>query len=361
MYILLAHRVINMNTRFNIGYFSSVGAQVMLLIFSSMAMIHFFYKPVNSFSALDPKSFVKQATPAVIKQWGHEPLRIKTGLLIHEFLTFDMTGNNFIVNAVIYFEFDQTKISLDTLSKFEFTKGDVIQKSDPIVKKISDNLTFAQYYVRLQFSAMFDYERFPLDDHRLTLNFTNRAIQADQVLFDVAAVDFIVPEYVFIDGWKIVEHTPISGYAEFVSLEEEPVRHPKILFYFGIKKQQSRKILLIFIPLLMFFYLGIFQLAVRNFLTNLNTMISVITAFMVWAISIQMMSPKVDYFMLIDYFILLLMVITFFIYGTMFLGTWFQNIWSPDSLAKLQGGAVIVIYTAFMFLSYYLIHLYKVG
>jgi len=350
-----------MNVRFNTEYFSSVGAQILLLICSSILMSYFFYQSVTSFNPLDQKSFVMQATPQVIGQWGHEPMRIKTGFLIHEFIAFDTVGNNFLVNAVISFEFDPKKISLDTLGKFEFTKGDVLQKSDPVVKKLSDTLTFAQYYVRIQFSSMFDYARFPMDDHKLSLNFTNRAVAADLVLFDVAPANFVVPKYVHIDGWDIVSQVSASGYTEFVSLEGESIQHPKILFSLGIKKIQSRKLLLIFIPLLIFFYLGMFQLAIRNYLADLNTMIAVLTAFMFMAIAVQAISPKVDYFMMIDYFMMLLLLVFFLMYIVMFLGTWLQQIWSQDALAKLQGCAVVAIYIAFIFFSYYLIHVFKVG
>jgi len=350
-----------MNARIVLEYFSSVAAQIILMILSAAIVVYLFVKPVTEFKSVGKESFVMKVTPEVIAKWGKEPMHVKTGFMIHEFLQFDTIKNSFLMNAVISFEFDPTKVSQDVIDKFSFTKGDMVKKSDPVVKKISDNLTFVQYYIRIQSSALFDYAMFPLDDHKFSLNLTNNAVEAQNVIFDVSSENFSIPQYVFLSGWHIVSHEPMSGYVEFTSQENQPVQHPKVRFTVDIKKQDLRQLLLIFLPLFILFYISIFILAVKDFATDLNTMLFVITAYVANAIVIQGMSPDVGYFMLLDYFVLFFLIVMFIVFVITFLGTLPEETFSKDLLAMLRGFLVICIYVTLIAATYYLTHVYKIG
>ena len=310
-----------MNFRINLQYFSSMSALIILMVLSAGTIAFLFIKPISQFNPIGKESFVMNVTPEVIAAWGHEPTHVKTGFLIHEFLEFDAIKNDFIMNAVVSFEFDSTKVSLEAISKFSFTKGDILEKSDPVVKKTSDTLTFVQYYIRIKFTTLFDYTLFPLDDHKLSLNLTNNAVEAQDVIFDITPENFIIPQYVFLAGWKIDAHAPVSGYVEFASQIGKPIMHPKIIFSIDMKKQDIRQLLLIFLPLFILFYITMFVLAAKDFATDVNTMLFVITAFVANAIVIQGMSPDVAYFMLIDYFTLFFLILMFLVFIMSFLET----------------------------------------
>ncbi|MDR3550591.1 MAG: hypothetical protein P4L31_04215 [Candidatus Babeliales bacterium] len=350
-----------MNFRLSLEYLSTISAQIVMLVLSSALVIYFLHKPVTEFHAVGQESFVMKVTPDVINKWGKEPTHVKTGFMIHEFLQFDTIKNNFLMNAVVSFEFDPNKVGQDKLDKFSFTKGDIVTKSDPIIKKISDNLTFMQYYVRIQFSTLFDYSMFPLDDHKIFLNLTNNSLEAENVIFDVSPENFSVPKYVFLSGWNIESYSVKSGYTEFVSQENMPFRHPKIVFAIDIKKQDFRQLFLIFLPLFVLFYTSIFILAVKDLSIDLDSILFVITAYTANVIVVQAMSPDVGYFMFLDYFILFFLIVMFIVFVVTFIGTLPEDTISTRLLPYIRGGSVIIIYIALIALTYYLTHAYKLA
>jgi len=350
-----------MNFRCNFEYFSTVAAQTILLFLSAVIVIFLFYKPVKEFNPIGHESFIMKVTPEVVAKWGKEPAHVKTGFLIHEFLQSDAIKNNFLISAVISFEFDPTQVTQEALDKFSFSKGDIIRKSDPLIRKISDHLTFVQYYVYIQFSALFDYVRFPLDDHRISLNLTNNTLEAQNVIFDAAPEDFSIPPYVSVSGWDIISHKPIGGYVEFKSLDSQSVRHPKVLFTMDVKKHDLRQLFLLFLPMFMLFYITMFILAIQDFTTDLTTSLFVITAFMANAIVIQGISPNAGYFMMLDYFVLFFLAVMFIVFLINFLCTLPEEKFSRDTLAKVRGFSVICIYIMLIAVTYYLTNVYKIG
>jgi len=350
-----------MNFRLNLEYFSTVWAQIAMAVLSTIIIVFLLQSPMKKFHTFGKKSFIMQVTPDVINKWGKEPVHVKTGFMIHEFLQFDVIKNNFLLNAVISFEFDPTKVKQEDLDKFSFTKGDIVKKSDPVVKKISDNLTFIQYYIRIQFSTIFDYTLFPLDDHEFFLNLTNTALEAENVILDVAPENFSVPKYVFLSGWNIQGHKSTSGYVEFVSQENQKLRHPKVIFSLDLKKIDIRQMLLMLLPMLFIFYFCLFSLSFDDFFLDIDAMVMLITAFMASAIVTQSMSPDVGYFMLIDYLILFFLVAMSIIFVMQFLKMLPEESLSKETYGAARGFIIIALYISLIALVFYLTHVYKIG
>ena len=347
-----------MNVKATLGYFSTVRAQLLLMIFSGVSISYLVYVPTNRFDTNKRESFILKVTPDVVSKWGKDPIRVKTGFFVHEFLQFDTIKNSFLVNAIISFEFDPTKVSQESIDKFSFTKGEIVRKSDPVVKKISDTRTFVQYYIRVQFSTLFDYKLFPLDDHKISLNLTNNALEAEDVIFDVHDDEYTVPQYLFLAGWKIVAHKATSGYAQFSALDATAVRHPKVIFSISLEKKDYRQLFMLLFPMLVIFYFCLFTLSFGEFDLNVESMVALATAFMASAIVAQSMSPAVGYFMLIDYLILFFLSAMLVIFVIHFLYLINNEESSVDVYAAVRGGAIIGLYVSFIVLVYYLTHVY---
>lgn len=354
----LYYREISMNLRLRMEYFATVLAQVIMVGLSSVIVLYLLRAPLKEFRAMGRKSFIMQVTPDVINKWGKEPVHVKTGFLIHEFLQFDVIRNNFLMNGVISFEFDPAKVKQEDLDKFSFTKGDIVKKSDPVVKKISDNLTFIQYYIRIQFSTLFDYELFPLDDHTLFLNLTNTALEAENIIFDIAPENFSIPKYLFLSGWNIESYKATSGYAEFASLDKITARHPKIIFSVDIIQSNIRQLLLMLLPMLFIFYFCLFTLSFSDFFLNIDAMVMLTTAFMANAIVIQTMSPSVGYFMLIDYLVIFFLVALFIIFTVHFLKLLPKESAYKQYHTALKGTTILTLHVVFVVLFFYLTRVY---
>jgi len=315
--------------------------------------------PVHDFNPVGRESYIQQITPKIIKTWGKEPVRVKTGLVLHEFLQFDVVKNEFLVNAVISFEFDPHQVQLEELDKFSFTKGDIVKKSEPLIKKISPTRTFVEYLVRIKFSTLSDYSMFPLDDHRIFLNFTNTTVEAHEVIYEVHDEDFTVPEYLFLAGWEIVSRKVVSGYTQYSSQKENVTHYPKIVFSFGIQKNDVRQLLLIMIPLLILFYFCVFSLSIKSFDTNVQEMFPLLTAFVAYVIVLHSLSPNVGYFMLMDYIVLFFMLAMFFICLVNFLCIMPENKLSKYTLAQIRGGTALMVHIALTAVMFYLTRFYQ--
>lgn len=342
-----------MNIRFHIRWFNTIQAQIMLLVFSTMILVVLFYKPLKEFRPIGKESFIMDVTPDVIQKWGQEPTKVKTGFVVNEFLQFDVIKNSFLMNAIISFEFDPSKVSLETIDKFSFTKGDIIQKSDPLIKKLSESRTFVEYRVRIQFSTMFDYALFPLDDHQISLNFTNTTVEAQNIIFEVAPEDFSVPEYVYLSGWRLVSHQSKSGYTRFQSQRQGQTHYPKIVFSLDIKKEDIRQLLLIMIPLLILFYFCVFSLSIKSFNTKVEGMFPLLTAYMAYVIVIQAISPAVSYFMLMDYMVLYFLIAMFFICLVNFLTLIPEDELSRMKVETIKGMTILMVHASLLLVMYY--------
>ncbi|MCX5921836.1 MAG: hypothetical protein NTX86_00730 [Candidatus Dependentiae bacterium] len=341
--------------KFRLNHYARLEVHIVLSIFSALIFSYLLYKPISTFNPIGQESFVLPVTPEVTKQWGKEPVHVKMGLTFHQFLKFNVIQDDFLVTAVIWFEFDPTKVSLDTISKFSFTKGNIVQKSDPIVIKISDTKSFVKYHLRIEFNTILDYTMFPLDNHKLFLNFTNTAVDADQVVFDVAPKAFVIPKYLTVSGWNIVEHNVKSGYTEYEIPEaNQTAKEPKVVFSLGIQKKDIRQLMIMLLPILLLFYFCVFMLTIDDFSLKIQNMLMIITAYMAYNVVIQSMSPNIGYFMLIDYVMLLFIIAMFIIFIVLMLGNLPEKILSKTTYEKIKGGTVLLVYAMVIGFMFYL-------
>lgn len=147
-------------TKVNLVYqlfliFFDLGSFVFLLILRSL-----FFNTREKVPELHP------ITPQSFKKFGGIAHKIRTGLYINELIDFNMITNTFMFDGAIWFSFDPGAISLDTLEKFSFEKGEIIQQSPPNTKLISGKL-HVRYNLRVRFKSSLNYKDFPLDDHKI--------------------------------------------------------------------------------------------------------------------------------------------------------------------------------------------------
>ena len=352
-----------MNVQSKLSSLVTIPGQCFLLVVSSLIILYLFQAPLRDFNPVGRTSFVLPVTPGVTTSWGKEPARVKTGLMVYEFIKFEPTKNDFLMSGIIWFEFDPTKVKQETIDKFAFNKGDITQKSDPVIKKISDTATYVQYHFRVQFSALFDYSLFPFDDHIVSLNLINDSIEATNMIYEVAPPDFTIPPYLFLSGWKIIKHEVKYGYNELTLSEKSLAEkskvtlQPKAVFSFHIKKEEVRLLILMLLPLLVLFYLSLFTLSMKDFTLGIDSIILLVTAFMASAIVTQGMSPDVNYFMVIDYLTIFFLLTIFFTFFIDFLGQSSQEYISTDMHEAIKGVSVIVLHIALIMMIYYVTHI----
>lgn len=328
----------------------SVPFQIMLLVLSFLLFIGFLYKPIVDFEPINAQPAIFEVPVQVA---GAKPaVHIKTGLTITDFLKFDVIKNEFEANAIIWFIFNPQQVLQEAIEKFSFTKGDTTYKSSGVVTQIDASTKKVLYFIRVRFSTIPNYRRFPLDDHYLFLNLVNTEMLSDQIVFDVD--EYTLSPNLYAAGWKIVEHEARAGFGKTEIGENQTLVQPKVSFSIGLAKQDFRQLLIIMLPLLLIFYCGIFALSIKNITEAIALILASITGLTAYSFVIQTLSPSVGYLMLCDYMFLLFLAVTFMIFFLIILDAAPEHILSKKTLEITKAIAIIVIYVLILAAWYYL-------
>ena len=126
--------------------------QVMVLFVTFIIVAFSGDTEIEFFEPLEKQPDIISITPAKIKEWGGDPTVVDVGLYIQSWQEFDVLKNSFTFDGILWFQFDPALISLDTVDKFSFEKGDIEHKSEASTKLIDGKL-FAEYKVRVHFNS----------------------------------------------------------------------------------------------------------------------------------------------------------------------------------------------------------------
>lgn len=334
-------------------YYTSVLYQLCFVGVTCVALALFLYKPFVEFHPVGPSPHVTPVTSQVLADWKKEPVHVQVGLHITDFLRFDIVKNDFIINAFIWFAFDPKKISLEALEDFGFTKGEIIQKSKARVSQQQDT-TIAQYAIRVQFATILDYERFPLDDHRIFLNLTHPSLTADMVMYESSPENYSISQNMYLSGWQLQGHTVTAGYSSIPLGKDMTVLQPRAIFALDISKQDMRQLALILFPLLFLFYLGILAFSIRDMTVNITLPIASISGLLAYSFVIQTLAPAVGYFMLSDYLFLFFLLSSFITFFVEALSAIPERILSKVTLERIEGTTIFLLHVGLVAVMYYL-------
>ena len=163
--------------------------QLIFIIFSVSIIGLALYSRIEKHIFTDTPPQIKYFTPNTLREFKTSPLSIKTGLHINKFQKFDMEDNHFIFSGILWFKFDPGSVSLDTLEKFDFEKGEILNRSEPDMQYVGEKL-LVRYKIKVKFSTPLNYKDFPLDNHRIFIKLANTNIFPEEMMFNTAEKNF---------------------------------------------------------------------------------------------------------------------------------------------------------------------------
>jgi hypothetical protein len=285
--------------------------QVIAFLITLTIVIVLGMRAVARFNPLEQYPELQSITPEKIKEWGGEPVIVNVGLYITNWHQFDLVKNIFVFDGVVWFEFDPSLIALDTIEKFSFQKGEILQKSEPSTKLIGGKL-FAEYKIRLRFTTTLSHQFFPLDDHRIYITLINTYVTPSEVILRSYKSDFTSSPKIIIPEWRQVDHAVRTGYEEDIIDkfdERKIIRYPSVEFMIDFSRIGIRLTLLIFLPVFLIFFVSTFWLSFdpKSTAPILALVTGAVTSLIAYRFVIQGMSPEVGYFLLSDH------IFTFFL------------------------------------------------
>jgi hypothetical protein len=296
---------------------SSIANHIIVALISICILSFFFHKKIKNLNITDPIPHHYKYTPKDLVTFQSAPT-VKTGLFIRRFPAFDVRSNNFVMDALVWFEFNPHTVSLETLNNFSFENATIIKKSTATTKLVGSQ-SFAYYEVRLQFTNDLTYFHFPFEDHRLSLILTNQNIIPEELIFQSAPSHIQYPETLHTADWNMTSVNTINGYSR-INLEKKifnkTVTHPLIVFTFDFARAGSRKIIVIFIPLFLCFFLWLFSLIVEIHDTRNSIRLSLgsLSSMFAYRFVIENITPNVGYFTIADRMFAIYLSLLFFIF-----------------------------------------------
>lgn len=288
--------------------FVTLRKQIVLIVLNFCIAVALIVYAFYGFVAADKAPVINPYFPKAVKELGitTESFEIETGIYIENFHAFDLTKNNFIVNAIVWFAYDPTLFSLETIGKFSFEKGDILSISKPETRAISRTKLVARYQVKIGFTTNLYYRLFPIDDHRLFLVLTNKFFSPKDCIFVAHESGVTLSPQMEIPGWRYVRHRVETGYssAQLERTDEaSKIYHPVVVYSIDFERDGLRQITVLFFPLFFIFYLALIVMALdpEQFgMARLTLGAANVSGLIGYRFVIEVVSPVVGYFMVSD-------------------------------------------------------------
>jgi len=334
--------------------FATLKYQIVLILFSAIFCTKLFHERATGFSSTDPRPEFKILTPDSVQKFLGSSIgtKVETGLHVENFQKFDMRNGEFIIDLIVWFRFNPSVISLETVGQFSFEKGSIKAISKPKTKLIN-GLMLAQYDVRLEFTTNLNHRLFPFNDHRIFITLTNKKVSPGELIFESYESDLSLSKNMRISGWEKIDHAATTGYTEALLDRHDPttkVFHPVSVFSIDFNRVGSRDAYVLILPLFLVLYLSFIGLTFPfiYYKTRISISMGNIAALLGYRFVIEGRAPKVGYFMLTDHIFNIFLTLIFIILCVIIS-------LRREKLETHRGLTFIAIYSAHLVAVYYLV------
>ena len=277
------------------------------------------YTPLTEYRITDPLPKIIPYIPKKQSAGAETVVPVRTGMFIQNFPVFSILSNSFTADLIVWFEFDPSLITLETIQKFSFDRATIVRIAEADMKLKGKKL-FVQYGVRLHFSTPLDHVLFPFNDHRLFITLKNEYVSPSELIFEAPRSSFIIDPNAHTSDWVIKDRSTQTGYFQ-ERLDEfdssQSIEYPAVIFAIDLAKKGFRKVFIIMLPLLLLFILSTFTFLMD--VVNLSKSIislstGTLTAIIAYRFVIEKIVPDVGYFTLTDHIYNLFLSIIFLIF-----------------------------------------------
>lgn len=279
------------------------------------------YTRIQLYRPYSPILHVENFTPKILRQYGGGQNVVKVGLYITEFAEFDFIPNKFNMRGTVWFECDAATVSVETLEKFTFLKGDFTEKNRTGMRLEGGKL-FVRYNVRLSLTTPTDFREFPYEDNLVQIMLANTAVLPSEIIFESSEREFVIKADLEHFGWDVMHTNVYPGFIQEDLDPHDPKKvtiFPVVKFVMGCRALSVRNIMTIVLPLILIFFVATmgFSFDPEKYMASvINSSVTSVAAILAYRFVIQNISPSVGYSMISDYFFivtLLLAIANFFL------------------------------------------------
>ena len=265
---------------------------IAMIILSAIVVSFLMHRAIIHFSSRDSLPEIHSLVPTAMEKFGSNPGVVRVGLYIKDFTEFDMLKNSFEFSGILWFLFDPSLISLDTLSKFSLEKGKIISISAPSTRIVEGKL-LARYEIRANIKTNLSYALFPFDSHMLAITIDNNYVSPGELMFQSSYNDVVISPEIALTDWQMHAARVYSGYS-IARLDKQGdsnnVAHPRIIFAIEYGHAGMRQALTIILPLVLVFFMALFSFALdpsRNYSSIITLSSGAVTALLAYRFVIE--------------------------------------------------------------------------
>lgn len=310
--------------------------QVCFIAIVSFLLMFFAHLKLQQNVFADPISKIQEVSGAAIN--------VDVDLNLQNFLTFNLINNEFVAEFNLLFKFDSNKISLKEIESFSFSKGEIIEKSEPVVTQ-NNGVVSARYDLKVKFSSNLNFKYFPLEDHRIYITLNNKNLDGKKINFVVNKSSFSFSDSLYTPGWKALNSQAQAGVRTISLGSQQELTYPRAVFSVDFMQASLRQFIFIMLPILIAFLIALCAFALswkQEFSTIVGLSSASLAAIVGYRYVIERISPKVSYYMLSDHLFTLFLLLIFSIF--------FVDIFFKDCLQEHRYVRGIVVFGFYIIL-----------
>jgi hypothetical protein len=290
------------------------------VVITTILVGFFVYRWTTHFDTTDGQFNIEYLTPKKTKAFDAIfAAPVAVGLTIKSFRKFDVLHNQFEFDSMVWFDFDPSIVSVNSVADFSFIRGEILYKSKPIAYAHDGHIFLVYNNVHVAFTNPLNFKYFPVDDHRISIGLINNATQINELRYFVHNNDFVIKENLIGSGWHQFGQQVQTGYTT-THLENNDIVQPMALFTIDYGRgRNTRNSLIMILPMLILFFVALFSFAAKKFDSRLSIPIQSLVGLVAFRFVLEAISPIVGYFMYIDYLfvVFLLLIFILVLFGSM--------------------------------------------
>lgn len=244
---------------------------------------------------------------------------VKTGMHINSFQAASFQTGNFVIDAVVWFQFPSCSEDISTIREFSFLDGKIISCSKPLIIVENGN-TLVSYHVVAQLSPTLNYNSFPLNNHHLYITLENRSVNSNEMLLTSHKENLTFSQDGSIDLWDLsvkgVESGAISH--EITNTSGLSLEYPTVVYCIECVRNSTRPLITLYLCLFLIFFSIFYSLLSPFDNTDFRVGVGItgVSGLVLLRLIISTMTPTTDVITLIDrlyFFLVVLSVIILFL------------------------------------------------
>ncbi len=269
---------------------------------------------------------------------------LKLGLEVLSFPKFDINKDEFSIDAHLYIDFNSKTHSIEDFSKFHFLRGQVSQKTKPVIEQSGD-MIHAAYEITVNFKSQMKYADFPFDRHRVDIILTNILPKDKETYFRKENIHLVMESKNLGAGWLLTDFSMKSGFPDASEIEaKDTTDEYQIIFSLYTNRSSPKTPILVLMPLLLLFFLQLISLTfevTKDFSVILSLSVGSLSGFLFYRNVMERLMPMTDDFIIADKVYLLLMAYNIFILGIqIYILHYFRKLQARTHLTQLLERAV---------------------